>query len=61
MNGVVPITNIALSEEQEAKKKRELGMQGMKKNYDDLKAGLARECNSLDSSCRQLLDSEGKE
>ena len=38
--GVAPVTIIAPSEEQEAKKKRELGTEGMKKNYDDLEAGV---------------------
>lgn len=43
VTSLVPITIIAPSEEQEAKKKkREFGTQGMKKNYDDLEAGIGQ-------------------
>ena len=39
IRGEAPVTVLAPSEEQEAIKTRELGTQGMKKNYDDLEAG----------------------
>ena len=38
--GEFPVRVIAPSEEQESQKKRELGTQGMKKNYDDLEQAL---------------------
>lgn len=40
VSGEGPLTIIPPSEEQEALKKRELGTDGMKKNYDDLAAGM---------------------
>ncbi len=40
VSGVAPVTILTPSEEQEAEKKRVLGTEGMKKNYDDLEAGV---------------------
>lgn len=42
VSGVAPVTILAPSEEQEEQKARELGTQGMKKNYDDLEAGFGQ-------------------
>ena len=40
ISGDYPVVIIAPSEEQESQKKRELGTQGMKKNYDDLEQAI---------------------
>lgn len=40
VDGDSPVTILPPSEEQEALKMRELGAEGMKKNYDDLEAGV---------------------
>ncbi|KPI39356.1 uncharacterized protein AB675_5244 [Cyphellophora attinorum] len=40
LSGTSPLTILAPSEQQEEQKMRELGIEGMKKNYDDLMAGL---------------------
>jgi hypothetical protein len=40
VGGSADVTVLSPSEEQEARKKRELGQDGMKKNYDDLVSGL---------------------
>ncbi|KIW90425.1 uncharacterized protein Z519_09070 [Cladophialophora bantiana CBS 173.52] len=40
VSGDAPVTELPPSEEQEEQKKRTLGREGMKRNYDDLGAGL---------------------
>ena len=40
VSGEAPVKVLAPSEQQEEKKKRELGNEGMKRNYDDLEAGV---------------------
>ena len=40
ISGDYPVVILAPSEEQESQKKRELGTQGMKKNYDDLEQAI---------------------
>lgn len=40
VSGERPLTILGPSEEQEALRKRELGVEGMQKNYDDLEAGI---------------------
>ena len=37
--GEYPVVVVAPSEEQESQKTREMGTEGMKKNYDDLEQG----------------------
>jgi hypothetical protein len=41
ISGDYPVVVVAPSEEQESQKKRELGTEGMKKNYDDLEQALS--------------------
>lgn len=42
IGGEAPVTVLAPSEAQEREKERQLGREGMKKNYDDLEAGLGQ-------------------